>query len=361
MKNSFLILVCLLASTSSLADASHRKQAQPAARAPESRGAFGPLAQATRRPLPCQDQIPDRDRPPNGPLLWGMKRRVPEDEASSVLTSIGLDRVRLAGGAVKQVRLEKGRLVAPAAGAERFLGAVLQGTSSDGQPVEVALCSAEPDATDPAVVRYRIEVWNADSATWKNPCVATYRVPTPRALAVQGVWDQSGARQEAPGRFTFACENGAIAKCIDWGYKPWERKDGRTLEDLHQACTRMARADYCGNGRSHTREDTLIDMYDRLGLLTRTTVAAAGWDPARASFEAAWTPEGAWCMARTRTGLALESILAECPGRFETKAEDLGDGDRCTVSRKDGRSEAALLRNHSYGHSEQAALHKAAP
>jgi hypothetical protein len=334
----FPFFVSLLASMSTLASTPHPKQKRPEA-----------TAAARRRVPPCQGQAPNRFLWPNGTLLWGTTRQDTADETSSVLASIDLGNVQLAGGAVKTVLLEKGRLVVPAPGAESLVGAVLQGRSSDGQPVEVALCGAEPDSRDPAVVRYRIEVWNAESETWKNPCIATHRVPTPRVLAVNGVWDQSGARQEAPGKFTFACENGAIAKCIDWGYKPWEMKNGRSLAEMHQACTRMARADYCGNGRSHTREDTAIDMYDRLGLLTRTTMATAGWDPGQASFEAAWTPDGASCLARTRDGAALETILAECPSRFEPKAEDLGEGDRCTMSHKDGHPEAALLRNHSYG------------
>jgi hypothetical protein len=111
----------------------------------------------------------------------------------------------------------------------------------------------------------------------------------------------------------------------------------------------MARADYCGNGRSHTHEGTVLDMYDRLGVSERTTVAVAGFDPARASFEAAWGPDGATCLARTRDGRALETILQECPNRFRTGAvAELGQGDRCTVQRADVSPGTALLRNLSY-------------
>jgi hypothetical protein len=173
---------------------------------------------------------------------------------------------------------------------------------------------------------------------------------------VPGVWDERGARRDAPGRFTFACENGAIAKCIDWGYEPWAKKDGRSLAELHQACTRMARADYCGDGRSHTLEDNPIDMYDSLGLLSRTTEAVPGWSPERASFEAAWTPEGAACLARTRDGRAVETVLAACPGRFETVAEEFGEGDRCAVRRKGWRPGAVLLRNQSYEQGKHASV-----
>lgn len=299
-------------------------------------------------PQPCQGQAPQRTTWPNGTLLWGTTRQAAGNEMSSVLASLDLGRMRWGGAALRGVRLEEGRLVAPSLETGELVGARLQGTASDGQPVQVALCGAEPDPQDSAMAWYRIEVWNAASASWENPCVATSQVPSPRALAVRGVWDGSGARQEVPGKFTFACENGAIAKCVDWGYKPWAKKDGRSLEELHQACTRMARADYCGDGRSHTREDNPIDVYDGLGLLTRATEATAGWEPARASFEAAWTSEGASCLSRTRDGRAVETVLAECPGRFEPGEEELGAGDRCTVRRKGGRAEAAPLRNHSY-------------
>jgi hypothetical protein len=300
------------------------------------------------RPPPCQKLAPERDSWPQGTLLWGTRRKIANDEASTVMAALDLNRIQQGGASLKGVRLENGKLEAPLQAGKSLIGAMLQGTDSDGQPVEVTLCSAQPDAEDPSITWYQIEMWNAESATWKNPCIATARVASPRALAVQGVWDSSGAKHEAPGKFTFACENGAIAKCVDWGYKPWNVKGGRSLGELHQACTRMARADYCGNGRSHTREDTSIDMYDELKLLTRTTAATAGWDPGKASFEAAWSPEGAWCLARTRDGRALETIQAECPGRFEADTRDLGEGDRCAVRRRDARPEGALLRNHSY-------------
>ena len=37
-----------------------------------------------------------------------------------------------------------------------------------------------------------------------------------------------------------------------------------SLASYHQACTRMARADYCGDGTSHTQDGTWIEYYDKL-------------------------------------------------------------------------------------------------
>jgi hypothetical protein len=326
----------------------------PASAKPTSSRAAAVLSDAERHARRCQSQSTQRIGRPQGTMLWGTKRdwdteKVAE-ERSSVLVSVNLGPPRRADDGVTSLRLEGGHLVAtssPEAGAtpRGVVGTVLQGTASDGQPVEVAICGAEPSADDPGMVFYRIEAWNAVAQEWENPCVAVGRVATPRALAVSGVWDSSGARQDVPGRFTFACETGAISKCALWGYKPWATHDGTPLVDLHQACTRMARADYCGNGRSHTRQDTTIDVYDQLGLVKR-----GEWNPAKASFEAAWTPDGAACLARTRDGRALESILQECPHRFQTGAAvELGRDERCTARRADVNPGSALLRNLTFG------------
>ncbi len=313
-----------------------------------SREASSARPELAPRESPCQEKSPYRKIGQQGTLLWGTGRTVETDETSTELASVDLQGVRRGGRRGEGLLLEQGRLLTSAVGAGNIVGAVLRGRAMDERSVEVAICNAEPSAQDPAMVWYQIEIWNEDRAAWENPCVATNRVPSPRALAVSGVWDRSGAHHEREGKFTFACENGAIAKCMTWGYKPWEERGERSLKELHQACTRMARADYCGNGRSHTREDNLIDMYDGLGVLTRMKEATAGWDPKRASFEAAWTPEGAACLSRTRDGRALETVLAECPERFEVGTKNLGEGDSCTVRRKGDDVAGAVLRNHSY-------------
>ncbi|MDY7231778.1 ADYC domain-containing protein [Hyalangium rubrum] len=301
----------------------------------------------------CQNHAPTRGSSEQGTLLWGTRQawrsRQGSETQRSVLVSVDIQASFHPDGKTQSVRLENGRLVAEHDTTRSLLGTVFQGTSSDGKPVEVALCGAEPAPDDPELVWYRIEAWNPVAQEWENPCAATGNLPDPRALAVSGFWDSRGAHHATPGKFTLACEDGAITKCIRWGYKPWASRDGQSLADLHQACTRMARADYCGNGRSHTRQGTTIDMYDAFGMLSPTTEASAAWNPAHASFEAAWAPDGATCMARTRQGEALEKILQECPGRFSTSAAaSLGGGDDCAVQRVKESDRTALLRNRSY-------------
>ncbi len=349
LRKSVLAGLCLVLAEPAFAN-------EPSASTPEKSSpgrAVAPVTEAERYARRCQGGAPNRYVWPQGTMLWGNLRawgdRKEPDERRSVLVSVDLAPVRPVAPEVPSLRLEGGRLLAVPETSKSLVGTVLQGTSSEGTPVEVAVCGAEPSPGDAELVWYRIEAWNPQAQRWENPCVATNQVPDPRALAVGGVWDSSGAHQAVAGKFTLACENGAITKCIRWGYRPWASHNGQSLAELHQACTRMARADYCGNGQSHTSQDTPIDMYDRLGVLTPTTERSVAWDPERASFEAAWAADGATCLARTRDQRALETVMQECPGRFQTGlAVDLGNGDHCTVQRAEGSAGKALLRNRAY-------------
>lgn len=294
---------------------------------------------------PCQPRSIDRNGTRQGTLLWGMEGGKQKED---VLVSVALDGARLKDKTLPGLRLERGHLVA-ASDVPSLEGVVFQGKDGNGRPVEVALCRAEPNEKDSSQVWYQIEVWKPENNKWKDPCVATDPVSPPRALAVPGQWDARGARQEVAGTFTFACEAGAIAKCVEWGYKPWAKKNGKSLTELHQACTRMARADYCGNGSSHTQDGESIDVYDGLKVLERSTESTPIWDMQRGSFEAAWSTEGATCLSHTRDGQAVEAVIAECPDLFQKVDKDLGGGDRCTVVRKGVSVEEAPLRNRSYG------------
>jgi len=286
----------------------------------------GELPTPAQRAQRCQPN-PDKPRawPPRlqGTMLWGTAESwLTARRAASGPPGTVLSWAELPGGT-------------PAA------GAVLPGMDGDGRATEVAICGAQPSKEDPAMVWYQLEVWNAASHAWENPCVASLEVPEPRALAVGGVWDRTAAHHDAAGRVTFACETGAIAKCAKWGYKPWS---GGAMADLHQACTRMARADYCGDGSSHTREGSPVDVYDPLGVNQPARSVPPEWSSA---FEAAWAPDGASCIARTRDGRPLESVLAECPNRFEAVASDVGDGDRCAVRRSGAGAPAWRVKNRT--------------
>lgn len=76
-------------------------------------------------------------------------------------------------------------------------------------------------------------------------------------------------------------------------------RDGRplALRELHQACVRAARADYCGDGRSYTADGTLIDLWDAYGLVSKTSEQQS--DPGF-SAEAAFGTAGAGCIEKAR-------------------------------------------------------------
>jgi hypothetical protein len=333
-----LFLLCSLT-----ASAEPPRQGVPAKPAAEKetaeRKAVSAAPEATQRPLPCQTPGAYRKTPTQGTMLWGIAREFKDDERSSLLSSIELGQLQLSGALLRDVQ----------AGSKGLKSVMLKGQSTGAQPVDVALCGGKPAAEDPAMEWYWVEIWSDDIKKWENPCIATTHFPAPRVLAVRGVWDKSGAWRDVPGKVTFACENGVIAKCIQWGYKPWEHTETSPMRDLHQACTRMARADYCGNGMSYTQEDKVIDIYDSLRISTRATASSEGWNVTRGSFEAAWLPEGAACLGHTRDGRPVETLQQECPDRFEARVKDIGQGDVCKWVRRGAEPAAAWLRNHSYG------------
>jgi len=152
-------------------------------------------------------------------------------------------------------------------------------------------------------------------------CPATGGEQTRFAFAVPHAWSTSGELLNNPDYFTFACApaqpvgggrakrslvgGGAIAKCIEWGFPPWSigRDGDERARNLHQACVRMATADYCGEGKVNTLEGTPIAFAtvetaagDAAGDITYPGEApGTRWlqpgplgDPQIYNFEAAW-------------------------------------------------------------------------
>lgn len=158
---------------------------------------------------------------------------------------------------------------------------------------------------------YELEAWDSDAQKWGDACL-----PDPDgqklALVFEGVWDAQRAAFDVrrhPGAVSVFCTAGVVAKCVKFGYKPWaSARDTRSLSGFHAACTRMLRADYCGDGNPHTRNGTKVDIYDLAGIQSRTPDSGL-------RFEAAWGPQGALCLAKTRIpGLyEVEQARRECP------------------------------------------------
>jgi ADYC domain len=137
-----------------------------------------------------------------------------------------------------------------------------------------------------------------------------------------------------PGVFELACTSGALGKCIRFGYRPWAFAKGMELREVYNACIRMVRADYCGNGTATTKDGQVIDIYDDLGIQSHENHAAM-------DFEAGWTEEGAACVrhVRVKENVSLESLVAACP-RLKERV-----GPTCTEEA--ARSLGARLFNRS--------------
>ncbi len=161
----------------------------------------------------------------------------------------------------------------------------------------------DPARPDGDVYFYQVGVRDDAAGTWTSLCHDSSGTPT-AAIPIANYWNYTtGARIDDPSVVTFACRGAVLAKCVEWGYAPWHTgvrcNAGNqgcatvSLKEHHQACTRMARADYCGDGRSYTFDSTPIDLYDWLQtkIQTRSTISDPDW-----AAEAEWGPNGATCV-----------------------------------------------------------------
>ena len=184
---------------------------------------------------------------------------------------------------------------------ERAVGAVLV-FAADGRQNRIRIAGVRPDPSRPES-RHLLHDFR-DLATGEPLCDpgpdgTREGFPVPRRVVAP-----DGTTRLDPGGFEISCTSGALAKCVRFGYEPWRAE--RT--DLWLACIRMVRADYCGDDVAHTRDGTMIDVYDDLAVQTPDLV------PTQA-FEAGWTSEGAVCVAHPRIAedLTLPDLERTCP------------------------------------------------
>lgn len=212
-------------------------------------------------------------------------------------------------GTQLQVRKKDGTLATK----EELLGAVLVAAGSGGVSEVYRIDSIELDPTDETgeIYLYSFSVQEPQTGEWKNLCM-----PGPdgmqKGFPLAGYWNAHGKHIESDREYLITCTSGVIGKCVRFGYFPWKKtKDGHSLWKYHQACTRMMRADYCGNGNPHTRNGTKIELFDRIGIEKDTKEPGL-------SFEAAWNEQGAICVKKTRIKeiATLDSILRECPQKI---------------------------------------------
>jgi ADYC domain len=213
-------------------------------------------------------------------------------------------------GTTFRIRGADGAVLPP----DRLPGTII--VISDGNArLALRIDSVERHASDAEITLYALSARGADGG-WHNVCMPG---PDGRRLAfpLRGRWNADGSHVDDPDRFNLTCTGGAIGKCVGMGYKPWQ---GAAMAAHHQACVRMVRADYCGDGVGTTRDGTPIDVWDRIGLQHRDRSA-------NLHFEAAWGPRGAVCVARTRIpdNVTLDDLARSCPERLARRT-----GEVCT-------------------------------
>ncbi|WP_437732460.1 ADYC domain-containing protein [Sorangium sp. So ce1335] len=237
----------------------------------------------------------------------------------------------------------------PVRGAD-FIGADLEAVLDDRSTITVRITNV----VERSGISYYTVKHPAGGGAWANICGEGLE-----AIPVRGTWDAAtGAYADDGSSFTFGCQGAAIGKCAEWGYGAGatlaECRGGacesRDLSYLHQACVRLVRADYCGDGVPHTKTGTAIDVWDALGIQRETEGSGM-------SLEAEWTVGGAACIKHTRwKGLGASNpdrdyIMAHCPERWAGSDPSCG-GDTSTFHVANGFTtplgQRRLLRNASF-------------
>ncbi|HLL81990.1 MAG TPA: ADYC domain-containing protein [Longimicrobium sp.] len=232
----------------------------------------------------------------NGRTLNG--RTLNGNDLSGLLTGVRLDSIKLAGhhATLSSVTLQASRFSGTNGTTTyegtAFVGASLTGTLGDGNLIPLRIDAiSNGQGPNGDLLMYSFSYRDPGTGTWNPGCVDALNNPVP-AIPVMGRWDYrtgvagGGAFIDDPSAFTFACTSGAVGKCVVDGYRPWASVSGKSLAPYHQACTRLLRADYCGDGTSYTQNGRSVNLYDSLGIQIDT----APW-----LVEAAWSPSGAVC------------------------------------------------------------------
>lgn len=106
------------------------------------------------------------------------------------------------------------------------------------------------------------------------------------------------------------CHKGAVGKAGVWGYLPWEIG----LADF-EAAVRAVRADYCGDGVSHTHPGVALTIADVWAV--NSFAAEAG------PTEAVWGPNGALCLGQPRDANVTASSVVCNGAALPTCPEDV--------------------------------------
>jgi hypothetical protein len=221
--------------------------------------------------------------------------------------SAGTPSVEVAGTLFRVTILDGRVLTSP-----ELIGAVLDVIDEAGRimTVRIEAVIRDPSDSEGDVWLHRFSILDPWTGGWHELC-APAPDGTVAGFPVKGSWTSDRRHLRGSSGFTVTCTSGAIGKCVRFGYKPWREARGVPLWDYHQACVRMVTADYGGDGVGHTRDGTAIDPFDRLGI-QRPEPDPGGHD---LKFEAAWGPDGAICVRRTRIPelLSIDELAERYP------------------------------------------------
>jgi hypothetical protein len=256
----------------------------------------------------------------NGESLNGESLNGPDTSRFTVWTS--LDNVRIGGTAIENVQLAATVFTGTRNGTEiraaDFVGAEFTALRGNSSPVTLKITSANQQN---GLWTYGVAYFERNG-NWYSICHNSSG-PLP-AMPLEGVWNHDfgaadgGSHTADPTRFTFACTRvGTLAKCVAAGYLPWVPQ----LAQHHQACVRMIRADYCGNGISHTTTGHLVNLYDGLGIQVDT-------NPFRV--EAEWDANGARCVTNAHRA-PLNADLSCVDSTLAASCGDLSHFDSGTL------------------------------
>ncbi|MFO0755023.1 MAG: ADYC domain-containing protein [Byssovorax sp.] len=257
----------------------------------------------------------------NGPDIVGTHVTGSADRWAVVRTFLLDGMVSADGTSIHHVRIEKGALIgalgesteATEVRGEKWdkakLKAVLTCADGSTRQLDAQIDKAYRDPQKPAEEAwlYKLSFLHAPVAA-APACEPDGPNGEAGAMAFTGVYNARGEQEQKPGAFSFSCAEAAVAKCARLGYAPWATPDAGKPDlgrDLHAACTRLVRADYCGNGDAATEKGTPVNLWDGAKVLPR------GPSKADAPFEAAWSSGGAVCMHHPR----WKKRAHECSGR----------------------------------------------
>ena len=194
--------------------------------------------------------------------------------------------------------------------ASDLVGATMTMTTPEGMAFDLRIDSASPAKERPSLSLLSLSVRDAGTGQWRPFCQKD-AYGRAAGFPVAGAWDGNGHFIADKSRWFITCTSGSQGKCILFGYDPWGRgPHGEDLVPYYEACQHMVRADYDGSRWAHTRNGTIIDIWDHLGIQTD----AAADDPAF-HFEAGWSARSAVCVARTRWPdlLSRDTLVRSAP------------------------------------------------